>query len=144
MNNAKKGIGLYLDLVAVVLGVVGVVATVVCSSMNSDYKLDNLPILIAEAVVAIVLVLAAIVNDKRGGKNLVSGLCVAVAVALLVYAGISLVSTRVLLASSLFSWNSANASGWAVFYASIVAAAAMIIGALVLVVGGFFRTFKEA
>lgn len=144
-NAAKKGIGFYFDAIGIILAIVGLVITVVSSTMSSDYALGSLPMYIIGIVAGVVLAgAAAVIGSKDSDTGVVSMIATAVAVFLLAYVAISVIGSRILLASGLLSWNAANEVGWSVFYVSIAATACLLISALVLVIGAFMPTAKKA
>ncbi|WP_321971263.1 hypothetical protein [Paratractidigestivibacter sp.] len=146
-TNAKKGIGLYLDVVAMVLAVAGIIAMVVSTTMGEGYEFAGLGMCIALAVVAIALVVVAIYTDMQGvekGPGLVALFALGVAIFLMVYVGVQVVSSRALSISGLFSWNSMDTTGWSMFYAAVASAGCFLVGAILLVVGCFLPIAKKA
>lgn len=140
----KRGLGLYVNAVAVVLAIAGIVAAVMCSTMSADYALGSLGLYIAGVVASIALVCLSVWSASRAEDNgSISTIAIAVAVFVLAFVAISMIGARVLLASGLFTWNSGNAIGWSVFYTTVVAAVLLIASAVVLVVGAFMPTFKK-
>lgn len=150
-TTVKKGVGLYLDAVAVVLAVVGMVAMVVSSNMGEGYEFSGLAMCLGLAVVAILLVVAAVYTDlkvveKDGAKNagLVSVFALGVAIFLMVFCGVQVVASRALSISGLFSWNSMDTTGWQMFYAAAASAGCFVVSAVLLVVGCFLPAGKKA
>ena len=145
--NAKKGIGLYLDVVAMVLAVVGIIAMAVSSNMGEGYEFSGLGMCIALAVVAIALVAVAIYTDLKNvekGPGLVAVFALGVAIFLMVYCGVQVVASRALSISGLFSWNSMDTTGWQMFYAAATSAGCFVVGAILLTVGCFLPIAKKA
>lgn len=141
----KKGVGAYVDALAVVLAIVGAFVTIACGTMNSDYGLGSLPMYVAGIVASVVLVVLAEWNDCRPGHNeLVTMICLGVAIFLLAYVAIQVIGARIILISGLFSWNASNTPGWNVFYVTVAAAALLLISALLLTVGSFLPISKKA
>ena len=143
----KRGFGLYLDAVGIVLAVAvaGAVATVLCSTKSADYALAGLPLYLVLIVAAIALTVAGVLAQAKDGLNpIVANACSAVAVFALVFTGIKVIGARVILASGLFSWNVSNQIGWGVFNSTIVATVLLVVAALVLVVAAFLPAFKDA
>ena len=135
MASIKKGPALIANGLGVILAVVGLVITVVCSTMSSDYALGSLGLYACEVVAAVALTCVAVwAGSEKGVVSLVSS---AVSVFLLVNVAVSVIGSRVLLASGLFTWNSANQVGWGVFNTTIAATVVLIAAALVLVIAAF-------
>ena len=140
----KQGIAFYLNILAAILGAVGLFLTVRSSTMSADNALSNLSTLILAGVVAIVLVCVAIVAPNRlGNHDPLSAISVLAAIALYCYLFGSCVSQRVMLIAGLFSFNDANTVGWSIFYTCIGAWVCLLVGILFLVVGSFLNSVKE-
>ena len=140
----KFGIACYLNIVAAILGIVGLFLTVRSSTMSADNALTNLSTLILAGVVAIVLVCVAIVAPSRlGNHDPLPTVSVLGAIALYCYLFGSCVSQRVMLIAGLFSFNDANTMGWSIFYTCIGAWVCLLLGILLLVIGSFLNSVKE-
>lgn len=140
----KQGIAFYLNILAAILGAVGLFLTVRSSTMSADNALANLSTLILAGVVAILLVCVAIVAPNRlGNHDPLSAISVLAAIALYCYLFGSCVSQRVMLIAGLFSFNDANTVGWSIFYTCIGAWVCLLVGILFLVVGSFLKSVKE-
>ena len=140
----KFGIACYLNIVAAILGIVGLFLTVRSSTMSADNALTNLSTLSLAGVVAIVLVCVAIVAPSRlGNHDPLSTVSVLGAIALYCYLFGSCVSQRVMLIAGLFSFNDANTMGWSIFYTCIGAWVCLLLGILLLVIGSFLNSVKE-
>ena len=140
----KFGIACYLNIVAAILGIVGLFLTVRSSTMSADNALTNLSTLILAGVGAIVLVCVAIVAPSRlGNHDPLSTVSVLGAIALYCYLFGSCVSQRVMLIAGLFSFNDANTMGWSIFYTCIGAWVCLLLGILLLVIGSFLNSVKE-
>ena len=140
----KQGIAFYLNILAAILGAVGLFLTVRSSTMSADNALSNLSTLILSGVVAIVLVCVAIVAPNRlGNHDPLSAISVLAAIALYCYLFGSCVSQRVMLIAGLFSFNDANTVGWSIFYTCIGAWVCLLVGILFLIVGSFLNSVKE-
>ena len=139
----KQGIAFYLNILAAILGAVGLFLTVRSSTMSADNALSNLSTLILAGVVAIVLVCVAIVAPNRlGNHDPLSAISVLAAIALYCYLFGSCVSQRVMLIAGLFSFNDANTVGWSIFYTCIGAWVCLLVGILLLIVGSFLNSVK--
>lgn len=140
----KKGIASYLNILAAVLGIAGLILTIYSSSVSTDNALGNLPMLILAGVVGIALVGAAVVlPPRRGNHDPISAAAVLGAIALYSYLFGSCVSQRVMLIAGLFSFNAGNTAGWNVFYICVAAWACLLLGILLLIVGSFLKSVKE-
>ncbi len=144
MNMKKQGLAFYLNVLAVILGIVGVILTVVSSTMTTDNALSNLPVLVIAGIVGIILVCIAIYAPNRwGNHDPVSFISVVAAIALYSYLFGAAVSQRIMLIAGLFSYNSGNTAGWSIFYVSVAAWVCLIVGILFLIVGSFLKSVKE-
>ena len=65
----KKGTAFYLNLSALILGIVGVVLAIYSSMMTVENALTNLPLVIAAGVASLVLVAGAVLLPSRLGEN---------------------------------------------------------------------------
>mgnify|MGYP006939719339 CR=1 FL=1 len=143
-SGKKRGCGLVVDAVGIVLAIAGAVVTVMCSTKSADYALADLPLYLALVAVAVVLtVLGALAQGRDGVNPLVPTLCSAASVFALVHVGVKVIGARVILASGLFSWNASNKIGWGVFEVSVVATALLVLAALVLAIAAFLPAFKD-
>ena len=143
-TSVKKGAGLYLDIIAVILAVVGIVAMVM--SNTTGYEFDSLALYLGLSVVGAVLVLAAVALDLKSAKgpSVVSTIAIGVAIFIFVFAGVQTVGSRALTISGLFSWNSLDTGGWDMFYKAVVCAACLVVSSLLLVVSSFMPIAKKA
>ena len=110
--------------------------------MDTANPLNSFGKLVAFAVLAMVLVCASIAAANRK-KDVVSLLAVMCAIALLTLNIGEIISSRILLISGLFSWNSQNMIGWRVFYVSIACIVCFVAAILALIVGAFLKNRKE-
>ena len=65
----KQSVGAYFNMIAAVLGVVGIVAAVICSNMTVTYALGNLGTVIALGCSGIVLAVLAVVLPNKFGNH---------------------------------------------------------------------------
>lgn len=140
----KKGLAFYLNGIAFVLGIAGVILTVYSSNVTADNNLQNLPLLIAGGVAALVLVLVAMIVPGIKGVNHdpITAVSVLAAIALYSYVFGQCILQRVMLIAGLFSFNSGNTAGWQVFYITIAAVACLFVGAIFMVIGSFCKSVK--
>ncbi|MCI6274373.1 MAG: hypothetical protein MR874_07965 [Coriobacteriaceae bacterium] len=144
-TTAKKGVGLYLDAVAIVLAVAGIVAMIVSGTMGSGYEFSGLPLYACACVLAVALIVVAIYTDLKcaeKGPGLVALFALGVAIFLLAYSGIQVVSSRALTISGLFSWNSMDTTGWHMFWAAATSAGCLLASSVLLTIGGFLPIAK--
>lgn len=140
----KQSVGCYVNIVAAILGIAGLIAMIVCSTMTSAHSFRNLAMLVLAAVAAIVLVAVAIYAPNRWGNyDYVSSFSMIAAIALIFYVIGNTISQRIILISGLFSYNSGNTQGWSVFYATLAGWICLILAALLIVVSLFLRSVKE-
>lgn len=145
--SVKKGAGLYADVVAIILAVVGIIAMFVSNSFGAGYEFSGIALNCVMAVVGIALVVVAVYTDTQRaekGPGLVALFALGIAIFLFVYCGVQVVASRVLTISGLFSWNSMDTTGWQMFYAAVVSAAGLVLSAVVLTVGCFLPIAKKA
>lgn len=141
----KKGTAFYLNLSALILGIVGVVLAIYSSMMTVENALTNLPLVIAAGVASLVLVAGAVLLPYRLGENSpVLMVCSLGGIALYSYVYGQCILQRIMMIAGLFSFNSGNAQGWRVFYIVVATVVCLLVASILLVVGGFFRSVKQA
>ncbi len=140
----KQGIGACFNTLAAILGIVGIVAAVICSNMTVTYSLGNLSKVVLMAVCGIVLaVLAVCLPNKFGNHDILGTLSVLGAIALFAFSFGNVLAERILLIAGLFSYDSVNTVGWQVFYVTVVAMAAFLVACIALIIGAFTKSVKE-
>lgn len=140
----KLSVGGYFNIVAAILGLVGVVLTVVSGVISPDNPLPGMPMIAAAGAVGVVLCLVSVWSATRFGNfDIVGSVCILGAIALYCYAFGSAVGKQVMMIAGLFSFNAGNTAGWSVFYVSVGAWACLLVGCLVLIISGFLRTAKQ-
>lgn len=108
----KKGTAFYLNLSALILGIVGVVLAIYSSMMTVENALTNLPLVIAAGVASLVLVAGAVLLPSRLGENSpVLMVCSLGGIALYSYVYGQCILQRIMMIAGLFSFNSGNAQG---------------------------------
>ena len=141
----KKGTAFYLNLSALILGIMGVVLAIYSSMMTVENALTNLPLVIAAGVASLVLVAGAVLLPSRLGENSpVLMVCSLGGIALYSYVYGQCILQRIMMIAGLFSFNSGNAQGWRVFYIVVATVVCLLVASILLVVGGFFRSVKQA
>lgn len=140
----KQSIAFYLNAIALVLGIAGLVLTIVSSTITAAYSYNALGLMIVLGVAGIVLCVGAIyAPNKLGNHNLVSAICTLGAIGAYWAVIGNIILDRVLLVSGLFSYNAHNKIGWTVFYVSVAAIACLLVAILMLIVGSFLKSVKE-
>ena len=140
----KLSIGAYINCAAAVFGLVGVIALIVGSTINSAYAYKDLGLLVCAGICGIVLVLVAIWSQTRfGNHDYISTFAAIGAIALYMYVIGAQISDRILMIAGLFSYNSQNMVGWSVFYAMVVSAVGFIGGSVLVIVASFLRGAKK-
>ncbi|MBQ8834843.1 MAG: glycoside hydrolase family 3 C-terminal domain-containing protein [Oscillospiraceae bacterium] len=131
-----------VNILAAVLGIVGVVATYVCSTISTDNAMVSLTSCLVAGIVGVVL---AVVGGIMASKNdLVRTICSLGSIATYMFVLSNLISERVMLVAGLFSYNAGNTVGWQVFYVTIVAGVAMLLASIVVIIGSFMKGAKKA
>ena len=140
----KKTAGFFLCCLAALAGIVGVVAMVISSRIDTAYAYRALNQLILMGAGGVVLCLLAMwAPTKLGNHDILSTLSVIGAIALYMYVLGVMISDRVLMVAGLFSYNSQNMVGWRVFYATVVSGAGFVIASLILIISAFVSSVKE-
>lgn len=140
----KQGIAFYFNVIALILGIAGLVVTLYSSNISSAYAYNALGLIVFLAIAGILLCAGAIYAPNRlGNHDLVSTVCVLGAIG--TYSAIigNVILDRVLLISGLFSYNSQNQIGWTVFYATVAGIVCLLVGIIALIIGSFLKSVKE-
>lgn len=141
----KVKFGGYLTIFAAILGVMGVVLTIISSSISADNRLAHLPIIAAAGLAGVVLcILTVWAPTHFGNYDIVGTVSIWGAIALYCYTFASALGQRVMLIAALFTFNSGNVLGWSIFYASVGAWGCLLVGCVVLILSSFLRTVKES
>ncbi len=139
----KLSIGSYFNIAAAILGIVGLVAAAICSGMTVTYSLGNMGTVAGLACIGTILALAAVcLPTFFGNADYAGTAAVLVSIACFAAAFGNVLSERILLIAGLFSYDSVNTVGWRVFYVTVVAMAAFLVGCLVLIIGAFTNSVK--
>ena len=141
----KLTFGSWLTLIAAVAGFVGVVGMRTSSGIDSAYAYKTVSTLTMMGVCGVLLCLVAVWTPTRfGNHDILSTFGTVGAIALFMGVVGTMISDRVLMIAGLFSYNSQNMVGWKVFYATVVGAAGFVIASLLLIIGAFTKSVKEA
>ncbi|MCR5716637.1 MAG: hypothetical protein K6G23_07315 [Lachnospiraceae bacterium] len=140
----KQGAGMYFNALAAILGVVGLIAAIICSNMTVTYRLGNMGQIAMLAIGGVVLCIAAIcLPNYFGNRDIAGTVAVLGAIAVYAFAFGAVLSERILLIAGLFSYDSVNTVGWQVFSVTVVSIAAFLIGDIALIIGAFTKSVKE-
>ncbi len=140
----RQNVAFYLSVIAFILTLVGIILAGVSSSVQG-YALTSLGAIMACSIIALVLIVAGIIlADKLGSQNWLTCIVYVAAMVLLMVAFCNLIGDRAVLASAQFSYDSVNTTGWTVLYESIVGLVMILISAVLLMVGAFFKDKKKA
>jgi hypothetical protein len=139
----KAGVTFYLDVAA---GVLSLVAAILFIATNAarGFAVLNGGMGIAFAVIGLVLIAGgAYLSIRFGAQHFLTAIVKLVALVFLCLAIGVLLSDRVGLASSLFTWDSHNSAGWSAFYSSVVSIIFMLLAVIVLIVNAFLDNKKK-
>ncbi len=140
----KQSAGTYFNMIAAILGIVGIIAAAVCSSMTVTYRLGNMGSIVFWGICGIVCAVGAIcLPNVYGNHDVIGTIAVLGAIAVFATAFGDILSERILLIAGLFSYDSVNTVGWQVFYVTVVAMAAFLVADIVLIIGAFTNSVKE-
>lgn len=140
----KQGAALYFNCIAAIAGIVGIVAMLVSSNIDTAYAYHGLVKLVLFGVAGVVLALVAIAApNKLGNHDILSTASVIGAVIFNASLIGGMINQRTLLVAGLFSYNSQNMVGWSVFRATVVAIAALLVAVIALIIGAFTKSVKE-
>ena len=140
----KLSVGSYLNVIAAVTGIVGLIAMIASNGVSSAYALKTAGTLTLMGVCGILLALVAVWSPtKFGNHDYISTVAVVAAVALFMAIVGTMILDRILMIAGLFSYNSQNMTGWSVFYATVTTAVALVIACLALIIGAFTPSVKK-
>lgn len=140
----KLTLGGYLNAVAVLTGIVGLVLVIFGHTMSAANGLTNIATVVALGIVGVVAAFVTLFSTfKSGNHNTLGAACGLAAIALYLYVIGTSASQRVLMIAGLFSYNSMNTEGWRVFYVNVAAWVLLLLGALLLIVSSFMKSVKE-
>ena len=145
-SSKKLGLGGILELLGAVLGVVALILMIVCNSMGTEYEFTYATLLnlgaIAGAVLAVVVAFSPRFSfDKKGYLGLTAAVG---SVFLYGFTAIQAVNERILVISSLFSWNTGNTAGWTSFYFTIAVVVCLVLASILVIVGAFVLPAGES
>ena len=140
----KLTIGGYLNAVAVLTGLVGLILVVVGHVMSPANGLTNIAAVVILGLLGVAAACVTLFAAIKGGNhNTLSAACGLAGIALYLYIIGTSASQRILMIAGLFSYNSMNMEGWQVFYVCVAAWVLLLVGALLLVISSFMKTVKE-
>ena len=140
----KQGAAFYFNAVAVVLAVAVTIAMVMSSTYSEANALAALTRLVAQSILAAVLVVGGIWAASKGkDENGFIGLAATMAaIALIVATMGNVINSRILLISGLFSFNSQNMVGWHVFYVTVACLVCYVVAIVAMIIGSFCKATK--
>jgi hypothetical protein len=139
----KAGVTFYLNVIAAVLTLVAAIIYI-ATNATRGYAVINGGMGIAFVIIALLLIVGGTyLSLKFGSQHFLKAIADVLAIVLICVAFGVLLSDRVGIASSLFTWDSHNANGWAAFYSSIVCLVFMLLAVLVIIVNAFFDNSKK-
>lgn len=140
----KQGLACYLNVIACIVAIAGLIALTICSTMEEAYALNSFTLLIVGGLTGIVLIIFAIFASNRWGNyDYASTISLATAVVIFTVIIGNVINNRILLISGLFSFNAGNKLGWSVFYVTVTSLICLLVSILLLILGAFMRTTKE-
>ena len=141
----RKAAGFVFAIIALVAAIVGIVGMYICSNMYDAYAYKTINMMLIYAGTAIVLILlsALLPSTKLGNHNVLSAIFGWAAIGLMMAVVGTMILDRILMIAGLFSYNSQNAIGWQVFYATVVGVAGYLVSCLALIISSFAKTVKE-
>lgn len=141
MSKNQKSPSFYLNAVTCLVGIAGVVALVISSTMSSANALHSLPLLVALSAAGVVMVaLVAAVSMGKLNNDYIGTLSTMAAIALFTVVVGSVINSRILLISGLFSYNAGNVVGWNVFYVTVASLGCFLVSVLLLIAGSFLKS----
>lgn len=143
MNIFKKfGAASYVSAAAFILALAGLI-TMCVSNATPGYGLDNFGTGIALAAVALVAIALVVASGlKLGGQSPLTAVLRVAAVLLAMFAAGVIISGRVVLLSSLMTFDS-NEVGWSAFNTSLTAIIFIVISVILVIVSAFFNEEKR-
>lgn len=139
----KFSAGSYFTLIAAIAGIVGIVGMMISSNIDKAYAYKTVNTLLLMGICGVVLCLVAVWSPTRfGNHDLLSTVGTVGAIGLFMAVVGTMIADRVLMIAGLFSYNSQNAVGWRVFYATLTGVIAFVVGCLLLILASFMRNAK--
>ncbi len=141
----KFTVASWLTVLAAVAGIVGVIFMLKSSNIDTAYAYKTVSTLTLMGACGVVLCLLAVWTPTvLGNHDIISTFGAVGAIALFMPGVGTMISDRVLMIAGLFSYNSQNMVGWSVFYATVTAAVAFVLGCVLLIVASFMKNAKTA
>lgn len=139
----KFTVASWMTVLAAVAGIVGVAFMLKSSNIDTAYAYKTVSKLTLMGVCGVILCLVAVWTPTALGNHDIIGTFGTVgAIALFMAIVGTMISDRVLMIAGLFSYNSQNMVGWSVFYATVTAAVAFVVGCLLLIIASFMKNAK--
>lgn len=140
----KQGAAFYFNVVAIVLAIAGIVTMVMSSTYSEANALAALTRLIAQSVLAVVLIAGGVwvANTGKDDNGILGMFASMAAIALIVATIGNIINSRILLISGLFSFNSQNMVGWHVFYITVACLVCYVVAIAAMIIGSFCKATK--
>lgn len=139
----KRGPAAIFGILASILGIAGLVTMVISSTMSKSNALYSLTMLVVLAVVGVVFAALLFAGPQSWrSDNRLSLISIVAAIALFTVVLGNVISSRIMLISGLFSYNSGNTVGWSVFYITVASIVCYLAAVLALIVGAFMKPSK--
>lgn len=145
MKNFIKNAGLtfFINVLTFILSLIGLIFMLVANG-HQGYGLDNVLVIVAQIATLVIIAALTVLSLKFGAQNPFTVALKLFAILFISYSFSVIISSRVLLISALFSWDSHNELGWSVFYDSIVSVVCYLFAVISIIVGGFLGGKKRA
>ena len=139
----KQSVSFYFDVLSLPLMLVGTIYMIHSSTMTAANILSNLPLLITAMVVGMAgVVLDIWAANRKNDKGYFSLVGKLAAIAASVSVVGSVLNARIMMIAGLFTYNRSYTEGWAVFNATLVCAGCLLVAALLMIIGSFFRNVR--
>lgn len=140
----KQGIRFYITIVASLVAVIAMILTLVSSSV-AGYSIPGIAWVVVATVCMVALVAVSVINANKWKNDIISSVCLWVAVILCVICFGVIVSARAYLVGTLWITVLDSTNPLAVRAMNTAAPAFImyLVSAVLLVVGGFFRGVKS-
>ena len=139
----NAGVIFWLNAAACLLSFIGMILLAVSNGIRG-YAITGGGTAVALAVIGFILAAVATFGTfKFGSQHFITAIARVVSIVLIAVAFGILLSDRVGLASSLFTWDSHNEVGWNAFNLSIGSAVLMLISIIVMILCAFMNNKKK-
>lgn len=133
-----------LNVIALLLGIVGLILMVVSHNLSSANPVNSIGTMTFLGVLGILLNALAAFAPARIGNPYVTLVGFVGSIALYTIVLGNLINSRILLISALFTWDPDNTLGFRVFYFTVAAAICFVLAIIALIVASFRSDEKKA